>query len=258
MKSFILTLCVLYCFTIYETQTVQAQCNHESTTESFFDLGKSLEDMVLSYAPVSTQEEIHIGDSLHRVLSKAKEFTIAPNHAALPKVKRILNKLLPHTLRKDIPYKIYILEDDKNLNAFSLAGGHLYITSKLIDWVETEDELAFIIAHEIAHVDAKHVVRKVQKLKLGKEYFGEYGSIVAGLQMLLSSPFGQLDEYNADKIGAIIAKEAGYNPRKGLAFFERMAKKERYDEYEKMFRTHPYSIERYQCLDDFITNRWKR
>lgn len=235
-----------------------AQCNPESTVESFLDIGKSLEDAVLSYTPITTREEILIGDSLHQEMTKSKQFKISNNHPQEAKVNRILKKLLPNALRKDIPYKIYILEDSKNINAFSLAGGHLYITSKLLNWVDTEDELAFIIAHEIAHVDAKHVVRKVQKFKLGQEYFGEYGSLVAGLQIILSSPFGQIDEYNADKIGAIICKKAGYNPRKGLAFFQRMAKNERYDDFEKVLRTHPYSTERYQCLDDFIRNRWER
>lgn len=253
-------LTIAFILGIFSVNTVFAQiseeekdpCNPEEWVESFYEWGKSWENYILDYFPITVEEEETIGDSLH--VAMGKENILLDRHFKQDFLNKVLSRIVPHVERKGITYDIHVIDDNKTLNAFSIAGGHLYITSKMIDWVESEDELAFILAHEVAHVDNKHSLRKVQKLIVGETFLGDYGILAANLQILVSSPFGQIDEYDADKTGANLASKAGYNPRKGLRFFEKMAAGEQFDIVEKIIRTHPYSAERHDCLDSYIAD----
>ncbi|HRI27480.1 MAG TPA: M48 family metallopeptidase [Chitinophagales bacterium] len=232
----------------------KAQCNSDDTIESWYSWAKDWENYAIDQFPISVSDEAFIGDTLHNGM--AKEQKIVKNYPKQAYLYGIVQKLTKHINRKGIQYTIHVLDDPQTLNAFSIAGGHIYITSKMIEWTESEDELAFIIAHEIAHIDNRHAARKVQKMVMSRSVFEPYGygDIAANLSLLLSAPFGQIDEYDADRSGAAIAAKAGYNPRKGLRFFQKMEENESYDMLEKVIRTHPYSHERLNCLDAYIKN----
>lgn len=230
----------------------QAQCNPDDTVESWYSWAKDWENYAIDQFPISEKDEMKIGDTLNR--NMYKENKIIKKYAKQAYLDGIVSKLTKNVKRPGITYTIHVIDDPQTLNAFSVAGGHLYITSKLIDWTESEDELAFIIAHEIAHIDNRHSIRKVQKMVLGHTLFDSYGygDVAANLGLLLSAPFGQMDEYDADRGGAVLTAKAGYNPRKGLRFFEKMGERESYDIMEKVIRTHPYSKERLTCLDNYL------
>jgi len=245
---------------LWSVSTV-AQCNPEDWVESFYNLGKDIEKIAFDFFPISDADEEIIGDSLH--LKMVEKGNIADQHPQQVVLQRILRKLTPYVKRKGIKYDIHILADKKIPNAFSIAGGHLYVTEKLIDWVESENELAFVIAHEVGHVDGKHSISKVQKLLLSdavlsERYGADYARMAGNFALVLTSPFGQIDEYEADRLGASIAVKAGYNPRDGLRFFERMSTKESKNVIEKIIRTHPYSSERHNCLDEFLRVQLKK
>ncbi len=235
--------------------TAIAQCNPEDWIEWGYDWGKVIEKEALKLFPLSEADEEIIGDSLH--LQMIAKGNVAKNHPQKATLQRILRKITPHVKRKGIQYEIHILEDKKVPNAFSLAGGHIYVTEKMIDWVDSVNELAFVIAHEVGHIDGKHSIAKVQKLLLSEtalshKYGKEYAQMVGSLGLLLSSPMGQIDEYEADRLGASLAVKAGFNPRDGLNFFERMSKKESKNIIERIVRTHPYSSARHNCLDEYL------
>lgn len=246
MKQFLFSLCLFLTISL----AANAQCQPDDQVESWYSWAKGYENAALDYFPVSEAEEMIIGDSVH--LEMKKQFKLTKNYAKQDYLDGIVKKISAYTNRKGISYAIHVIDDNKTLNAFSVAGGHVYITAKMVDWTESEDELAFIIAHELAHCDQKHGIRKVQKVMLGQSFLGDYGEMAAGIQIAVTAPFGQIDEYQADREGAIIVHKAGYNVRKGLRFFEKMSEKEMYDTFEKVIRTHPYSAERYKCLDTFI------
>ncbi len=239
-------------FLLAISTAVLAQCNPEDEVESWYQWAKEWENYAIDQFPIGEEDEMKIGDSLH--VKMQTENVLLKKHPKKAYINKIVQKLAKGVNRKGIRYRIHIIDDDKNLNAFSIAGGHLYITSKMISWAKSEDELAFIIGHEIAHVDNRHGIRKIQKLIIGETFGGDYGLLAANAELLLSAPFGQIDEYDADRSGAVLATKAGYNPRKGLRFFEELSKNESYDYYEKLIRTHPYSQERHNCLHDFMTN----
>ncbi len=249
--SFLLIFC---CSTL--AFDANAQCKPDDEVESWLSWGKSWENLAIDFFPISVERESEVGDSLYWEMTKEQK--LLKTHPNKPMLDRVMRRLTPHVNRKGIVYKTHIMDDDEMVNAFAIAGGHLFITSKMLNWVESEDELAFVLGHEISHVDDKHAVRKVQKILLGNQYFGEYGVMAANIELLLSQPLGQIDEYAADRLGATLMVKAGYDPRKGLRFFEKMAHFEEYNEIEKMIRTHPYSDERHNCLSDYMMNELNR
>lgn len=260
--AYLFLLSTLLC--TFATLNTQAQCNATNDNVdwaySWLKTGKNY--MLDNYAQkLSDKQEMAAGDSVH--LRMCRENDITDTHSKSDYLNQLAQKIAKNTQRPDIKYKVHVIKDKKVLNAFSVAGGHLYITEKMLDWVESEDELAFILAHEIAHIDQKHAIRKIQELQLGKEwgayYLGsQYADYAANAQAFVTIPFGQIDEYSADKEGAILTVKAGYDVRKGLRFFEKMGEKEQYNVMEKVIRTHPYSQQRIVCLDDFLRNELKK
>ena len=224
--------------------------------KSWYDWAKGWQNTALDQYPIAVSDENLIGDTLHTKM--ARDYVLVKNYPKQTYLNRIVARLAAQVERKGIRYQVHVIDDSKTYNAFSIAGGHIYITEKMVDWAATEDELAFVLAHEMAHIDGKHAIRKIQQTMLSQHYFGSYGQIAANVSLMLVSPFGQIDEYAADRGGAVLLTKAGYNVRKGLRFFQVMAGNETYNSYEKMIRTHPYSAERHTCLEDFITNTLKK
>jgi beta-barrel assembly-enhancing protease len=227
--------------------------------DDWFDAGNAVGNIAqtmavdLFGATISASEEMQIGKDLFSSIQQ--QMKIIDNDARRQSLQVILNKLLPYRERKSIDYQIHLVESE-SINAFSVAGGHIHVTTGLLNMKESEAELAFIIGHEIAHVDKKHCVRKIQILKTAGQ-FGNLGAIAANLQLVLTAPFGQTDEYESDRFGAIFAHKAGYDAAKGGDFFRRFKNKENTTLLERMTRTHPFSAAREECLNKFIANGYK-
>lgn len=233
-----------------------AQCNPDDQVESWYSYLKSYGNSGIDYFPIPESDEMIVGDSVH--LEMSKQFEFVKKYADQARLDAIISRLSAFVNRKNIRYKVHVIDDKRTLNAFSVAGGHLYITTKMVEWTESEDELAFILAHEMAHVDNKHGIRKVQIMMLGQTFLGDYGTMAGNIALAVTAPFGQIDEYEADREGAMLAEKAGYDSKKGLRFFEKMGEKENYDIVEKIVRTHPYSKERLHCMELFLKDEYDK
>lgn len=205
----------------------------------------------LTGTEVTAEKEEEIGDLFHEEIADSGEMTIIDEDPRWKKINKILQEQLPFRERKDIEYHIHLIESE-DINAFAIPGGHVYITTALLDFVESDDELAGIIGHEIGHVDLKHCVRKVQKVVTATAFGGDLAALAANFQVQLTAPFGQFDEYASDRTGARLAKQAGYDPVKTMDFFVRLKAGEKYNPLEKLLRTHPYSAQREACLRHYI------
>lgn len=222
-------------------------------TDLLFIAGRKAENAFLDQFPISEADEEQYGEEMHQEV--IKEFRLIDSDSRRQKLQTMLDKMLPHRERKAIEYDIHLIDDDEMINAFAIVGGHLYITTALLDYVDSDDELAFIIGHELGHVDKKHTVRKVQKLVIGNSVLGDIGVMAANFQIFVSAPFGQADEYEADRMGAFFANKAGYNTSRFGDFFRKIKQDETYDPIQKMLRTHPYSEQREVCLDKYIDEK---
>jgi predicted Zn-dependent protease len=141
-------------------------------------------------------------------------------------------RLVKESPRQDIPYQFHVV-DMVEPNAFALPGGYVYVTRGLLALVNTEDELAGVVGHEIGHVAARHTVQRISRqgpfaliTNLVSGVTGFFvpvvGNIVGGIgnfaQSLVFSPYSRSQESQADEVGQEIAAKAGWDPL-GLAIF---------------------------------------
>jgi predicted Zn-dependent protease len=141
-------------------------------------------------------------------------------------------RLAKESPRQDVPYRFYVA-DMLEPNAFALPGGYIYVSRGLLALVNSEDELAGVIGHEIGHVAARHSVQKISRQGPFALIFGLtagltglvsplVGNIVGGVgnfaQSLVFSPYSRSQESQSDEIGQEMAAKAGWDPE-GLAVF---------------------------------------
>jgi predicted Zn-dependent protease len=154
----------------------------------------------------------------------------------------------------DRPFTFDIV-NDPNVNAFSIPGGHIYINSGLIAQADKADELAGVVAHEISHVVARHVIKQVET----QQEIGAIGSILLGqnpgaLQQLLAqviaggamARFSRADEKQADDLGLEYMTKAGYDPHGMLDMFQKLLSLEKggNSSVTRFFADHPGTQDR--------------
>jgi predicted Zn-dependent protease len=180
-------------------------------------------------------------------------------------IDRLAEKIAAHSDLR-VPLRVTVLDSDE-INAFALPGGFLYVNAGLIEKAKTESELAGVIAHEIAHVTARHGARLMGKANIanilfqaaqlatliftggvvgvGAYYALQYGFFGLGMVLDLTLLGVSRDyEEEADQLGAQYAWNAGYDPKGFISFFDKMASEEGYVKSASFFRTHPPFFER--------------
>lgn len=155
---------------------------------------------------------------------------------------------------------VFKIVDDKDVNAFSLPGGFIYVNKGLLDFVESDHELAGVLAHEVVHAAHHHMVhllKEQQKMEskialllfaglLGKVPAADLGNIVMGAELFRiakTSGYGQKAERDADLSAVHYMMESDYNPVGLLTFLERLARTPELVTWG-IFQTHPDSPER--------------
>ncbi|MDE0421167.1 MAG: M48 family metalloprotease [Gammaproteobacteria bacterium] len=135
-------------------------------------------------------------------------------------VRAIGERLLPYTPDRGKKYHFYVL-DGAVLNAMAMPESHIFVSRGLIAYVRSEDELASVIGHEIAHITARHSRKKRLTDLLGKSigflsylatYRGELNQLANQGTAALTSGYGRDMELEADRLGAEYMAKAGYNP----------------------------------------------
>jgi len=157
----------------------------------------------------------------------------------------------------------FFLIDNPVVNAFAGPAGHIGIFTGLLLTTETESELASVIAHEIAHVSQKHLVRRFEEasrmnipmaaLTLATALLGSGSQLGSAALMGMQAGmiqkninFTRANENEADRIGIHTLAEAGFDPRSMPVFFDRMGRATRFygAEMPEFLRTHPITINR--------------
>lgn len=180
-------------------------------------------------------------------------------------VQRAADGIAAHSDLK-IPIQVTVLQS-KEINAFALPGGFLYVTTGLLEKAGSESELAGVMAHEMAHVAARHGHRLMMRataasivyqaaqvaaliftggaVGIGSYYALQYGFF--GLGMVLNLTLLGVNrefEAEADQLGVQYCWHSGYDPRGFISFFDQMANEEGYVKSASWFRTHPPFYER--------------
>lgn len=161
------------------------------------------------------------------------------------------------------------LVKDNSVNAFAMPGGKVVIFTGLLPVTQTEDALAVVIGHEIAHVLARHSNERLSQqvaLHYGGSIAGgllgnsqatkQLGNTVFGLgaQFGVMMPYARKQEYEADEIGLIIMAMAGYNPQIAVPFWTRMAQSSGGANVHEFLSTHPTDSKRIANIEMIMPN----
>ncbi len=227
----------------------------------------------LTVAPASAREwskeyEEQVGDEA--VAAITEEYEIYENEEAQQRVDDIVKKLVPHTQRPDVEYRVYLLDSDE-VNAFSVPGGHFFLHRGLLDKVESEAQLVGVIAHEMAHnctYDSLAQVGRAHKMVLatavmlivavatGRTSETAYGVLTAGQIVArgILSKYSIEIETRADRNAVAYLLAAGYDAVGLLTFMEDLARKERKKPTTELgiLQTHPLSKKRVADLIDLL------
>ncbi len=162
--------------------------------------------------------------------------------------------------RPEISYRVRVLDDPKQINAFAVPGGHVYIYTGLLQLAENEAEVAGVLAHELGHVVGRHSANQLgaqmglamlASIALGEQP-GELAKLTA--QLLNASTmaaFSREDEEEADKYGLRYAAAAGYSPAGLESFFRKLLALEgdgHRGVFEGLLASHPATEERIALL----------
>ena len=199
---------------------------------------------------VSTQTEIEMGRAYDQQIV---ESSVVETDPLLEQwVQSVSSKLWAETARKDIPYNIKILKD-KEINAFSTLGGYVYVNSALLDFVQSDDELAGVIGHETGHIERRHVLTTQNKGTILNILFGiaslfspfiyNFGNLIEAGAI---SKIERTNELQADEYGLLLMSRAGYDPEAMLSMQEHLGalEGEHNDLVTKYFEDHPGSSAR--------------
>lgn len=167
--------------------------------------------------------------------------------------EKILKRIVAVCDRKDLVYTVRVIEDDA-VNAFSLPGGYVYVNKGLVDLVTNDDQLVAVIAHEVAHITAKHAMKRLQGaygalVLQGAAIASGQGGMAAGVGIAADSLLfanSREDEFEADRLGVRYMKRAGYDPSQmrvmlGKLLEHQMKEPPRPFTY---WRTHPFIPQR--------------
>jgi len=182
---------------------------------------------------VSTDEEKEIGRESHpRVLTEFGGVYYDPALAAY--VEGVGQKIAAVTELQDFEYRFTVL-DSPTVNAFAVSGGYVYVTRGLLALLDSEAELAGVLSHELAHINARHGAQRLSGMKAENRICATFGcdfevpvlgdTVGVGIRLAFGG-FTQDQELEADELGLRYLLAAGYDPR-GMSGFLRKLEAQR-------------------------------
>ena len=219
------------------------------------------------------EQEIDLGNGITAGILGAVK--LDPDANLQRYVNRVGRWVAMHSARADLPWQFGVIDGD-SINAFAMPGGRVLVSVGLVKRLGSEAELAAVLAHEIAHVVLKHQLTAIQSslnsdawAGIGKDIAGEAigrrGGDAFGLKSAAANmgvdavkngvflrPLDRGMEYEADRLGVVLAARAGYDPY-GLASVMQMLAQQKGDgSGADIFSTHPSPTDRLGELEKFV------
>ena len=238
---------------------------------NFGDIGKAIKTLTNvkdATTDIEEPQEIELGEAIASNLLGAAPLVKKP--ALQQYVNQVGRWLALQTERPDLPWRFGVL-DDPNINAFATPGGNIFITNGLLQRMRSESELAGVLAHEIAHVLQKHhlsAIKKNARSSLLTEAVSQAAdrkgrnpaiSKLAGTgSELYARGLDKDDEFEADRMGVVIAARAGYDPYGLPAVLQILQGINPQDsDLALMFKTHPTPTDRLSLLDGLMSKSFE-
>jgi len=209
----------------------------------------------------SIEKEVAIGRQLSAEVDRSSKIINDP--IVTEYINRVAQNIVLHSDSK-VPFTIKVV-DSQEVNAFALPGGFLYVNRGLLEAADNEAEVAGVIAHEIAHVAARHGMEQASKgelfnyLSIPLIFLGGIGGYAIRQGLGLAVPlsflkFSRGAEKEADRLGAQYMWASGYDPNALITFFEKLQakNKKKPGTLSKLFSTHPMTGDRITEVRELI------
>ncbi len=221
------------------------------------------------HALMSIDQEAQLGQQVLEMLRKKDVFITDPEITNY--INRVGQRIVAHVGPHYFPFRFFVVQDT-SINAFAVPGGLVFINSGLIEIVDREDELAGVIAHELAHVQCRHLAKRIEKLfhlNLATAAVtiaalllsrGQGANIIAtttnALAITQALAYSRADEEEADRQAFEYLVKAGYDPRGMIEIFNKIVRHSWLlaDNAPSYLLTHPTTPERISYLESLIKN----
>lgn len=187
--------------------------------------------------PISKQDQEKLG--LQAAGEVYKQMPVLPDSSPETQYVRKVGQRLVSVIPQQYswPYEFHVVQQ-KEINAFALPGGQIFINIGTITAADNEAQLAGVMAHEMSHVYMQHSAKQMEKASVTQGLAGLLGAVLgssgsalgslarAGVQIgagTLMMKYSRTDEAQADSVGAIILYKAGYNPLALAQFFQKLS-----------------------------------
>jgi predicted Zn-dependent protease len=251
-----------------------------------FDLGRILNKAIDTTKKLqeanrdfTTEEEVDLGNGITAGFLGATR--LHPDAGLQRYVNRVGKWVAMHSDRAELPWSFGVIDAD-SINAFAMPGGSVLVSHGLVKRLQSESELAAVLAHEIAHVVKKHQLAAIQSslnsdvlAGFGKEAAGRAISRRGGDVMGLGSkaanvgvdalkngiflrPLDRSMEYDADRMAVVLATRSGYDPYGLVAVMQMLAQSKGDGSGTSVFDTHPAPVDRLAELESFVPASFDR
>lgn len=217
------------------------------------------------YTLTSTDREVEQGRKLAQRVTR--ELELVADESVQNRVRAIGKRLADVCDRRELVYQFAVIQDE-DVNAFSLPGGYVFINDGLIKKAANDDEIAAVLGHEIAHITARHAVKRLESglgLQLAQlaTLATRQSALVRGSSLGIQAArlaYARQDELEADRLGAKYLKAAGFDPKAMLSFLEKLQEENKKDTHylprgiirPQYALTHPYVPERTRAVKEAI------
>lgn len=213
-----------------------------------------IQPWVQEFNVISVPEETKIGQEAAKQV--ATQMRVSQDTALISRIRNLGTRLVQALPRQDYAYEFNVIED-KSPNAFTIPGGKIYVHTGLINFAQSDEEIAGVMAHEIGHAYQRHPA-KLMSRQYGVEalsqvlFKGNSNHLKAiALQVAqgsLINYYGRQDEFEADETGFYILRRAGIPSRGLVSFFTRLQKLESGGSSFAFMSSHPPTQERINRL----------
>lgn len=194
-----------------------------------------------------------------------------------PKVKARVDKITERLIAQAIKFRpetenwewsVHVIDDPETVNAWCMAGGKMAVYTGLLEKIQpTDDELAQVMGHEIAHALSNHTAERMSVAMASQAAVAAVGvyaasrnqnveTTLAGASLAaavaLQLPNSRESEAESDRIGIELAAKAGYDPHAAVSLWEKMAKESGSTSKFDWLSTHPAPVKRMEHLGELI------
>lgn len=206
---------------------------------------------------ISQEQEVSIGREVSREVEQqyGRPVTSGSQYDRLQRIWAPLRR----QARRTVPYSANLLDNDEVVNAFACPGGPLYFTTALARTMDRDDELAFVVGHELSHVECEHGRQAINQAVLVNaaaslllKDAGQLAEFGAGVAFTLyNQGYSRQNEREADSHGLRVMVAAGFRPQGAVDALKKLGGGEHHG-VDKYLASHPSTPERIRLLQEQI------